>query len=171
MRSEKTISRDLADIRALNAITPDVNLAKQIIGDMYQKAMVHHKHLMRLARSLDATIGEKSQAEFFAWRVLKEFVEKMQTVGYLPQKPQEIVGEIFHHVSDGDGERDIADAKNMLNEIEHAAQEAGTLDSETEEKIKALKRKIELAEINQEVNKLTKKDDKPKDEKEKENEK
>jgi hypothetical protein len=171
MRSEKTISRDLVDIRARNAITPDINLAKQIVGDMFQKAMVHHKHLMRLARSPEATNGEKTQSEFLAWRVLKEVVEKMQTLGYLPLKPQEIIEDIFHHVSDTNGERGIAEAKSMLDEIERAAKEAGTLDPETEEKIKALKRKIEVAEINQEVSKLTKKDDKPKDEKETKNEK
>jgi len=163
MRSEKTVSRDLVDIRARNAITPNIDLAKQIVGDMFQKAMVHHKYLMRIARSPDSSNAEKYQSEFLAWRVLKEVVEKMQTLGYLPLKPQEIVEDIFHHVS---GENDIADAKNMLSEIEIAAKEAGTLNPETEEKIKALKRKIEQAEIKQEVTDLTKKEDKPKDQKE-----
>lgn len=163
VRSEKTVSRDLADIRARNAITPDIDLAKQIIGDMFQKAMVHHKYLMRIARSLESSNTEKSQSEFLAWRVLKEVVEKMQTLGYLPLKPQEIVEDIFHHVSDGD---DIMDAKNMLSEIERAAKEAGTFNPETEEKIKTLKKKIEQAEIKHEVDDLTKKEDKLKDQKE-----
>ncbi len=154
MRSEKTVSRDLADIRARNAITPDINLAKQIIGDMFQKAMVHHKYLMRLARNPEATNGEKTQSEFLAWRVLKEVVEKMQTLGYLPLKPQEIVEDVFHHVTDGDEEKGIVEAKSMLNEIERATKEAGTFDPETEEKIKVLKMKIERAEINEGVNRL-----------------
>ena len=171
MRSEKTISRDLVDIRAQNAITPDINLAKQIVGDMFKKAMVHHKHLMRLARSPDSTNGEKSQSEFLAWRVLKEVVEKMQTLGYLPLKPQEIVEDIFHHVTNGDGEEGITEAKNMIGEIERAAKESGTLDSETEEKIKDLKIKIEQAEINQEIKKLKNKENKPNDVKETQNEK
>jgi hypothetical protein len=154
MRSEKTVSRDLADIRARNAIAPDINQAKQIIGDMFQKAMVHHKHLMRLARNPEATNGEKTQSEFLAWRVLKEVVEKMQTLGYLPLKPQEIVEDIFHHVADGDEERGIVEAKSMLNEIERATKEAGTFDPETEEKIKVLKMKIERAEINEGIDRL-----------------
>jgi len=154
MRSEKTVSRDLADIRARNAITPDINLAKQIIGDMFQKAMVHHKHLMRLARNPEVTNGEKTQSEFLAWRVLKEVVEKMQTLGYLPLKPQEFVEDIFHHVTDGDEEKGIVEAKSMLNEIERATKEAGTFDPETEEKIKVLKMKIERAEINEGINRL-----------------
>lgn len=163
MRSEKTVSRDLVDIRAQNAITPNINLAKQIVGDMFQKAMVHHKYLMRIARSSDATNGEKSQSEFLAWRVLKEVVEKMQTLGYLPLKPQEIVEDIFHHVSNGNNDGGIAEAKNMIGEIERAAKEAGTLNPETEEEIRVLKLKIEQAEINQEISKLKNKENSPKE--------
>jgi len=164
MRSEKTISRDVADIQARNAITPDINLAKQIVGNMYQKAMVHHRYLMRLARSTETGPGDRAQSEFLAWRVLKEVIEKMQTLGYVPLKPHEIVGDIFHHVTDSDNERSIAEAKGMLAEIEHTAREAGTLDPETEDKIKAIKLKIEKAEISNDVDKLADKKDKPKEE-------
>ena len=124
---------------------------------------------MRLARNPDATNSDKSQSEFLAWRVLKEVVEKMQTLGYLPLKPQEIVEDIFHHVTDESKERSITEAKVMLSDIEQAAREAGTLDSQTEKKIKDLKARIEEAEINHEVDKLTKKEDKPEDKKEEPN--
>lgn len=171
MRSEKTISRDLKEIRALNAVAPDINLAKEIVGEMLQKARVHQKHLMRLARSPDSTTAEKAQAEFLAWRVLKEVVEKMQTLGYLPLKPQEIIEDIYHHVTNGNGEENIMEAKKMIGEIERAAKEAGTFSPDTEEKIRVLKMKIETVEISLEVNKLKMKDNKPKDEKENQNEK
>ncbi|MBP7055709.1 MAG: hypothetical protein KBB52_02510 [Candidatus Omnitrophica bacterium] len=158
-RSEKTVSRDLVDLRARNALTPNVELAKQIVGDMFQKAMAHHKYLMRLARSPDASHSEKAQSEFLAWKVLKEVVEKMQTLGYLPLKPQEIIEDIFHHVTDDDKEQGIAESKNMLLDIERASRESGTIDPATEEKIKLLRQKIEEAEISHEVTKLAKKSD------------
>lgn len=170
MRCEKTVYRDLMDIENLNSMAPSVEGAKKIIGNMFQKAMVHHKYLMRLARSTEATHGERAQSEFLAWRTLKEVVEKMQTLGYLPQKPQEIIEDIFHHIEDANDERSIAEAKSVLTDIETVAKIAGTLDPETEAKIKALKSKIEKAEINNDVNKLTKEIDKPKDEKETQNE-
>jgi len=163
MRDERTIRRDLEKIQERNALTPDVNLAKQIVGDMYKKAMVHHRYLMRLARSPLASEGTKSQSEFLAWRVLREVVEKMQSLGYVPLKPHEIVGDIFHHVADSDNERSIAEAKGMLAEIERTAREAGTLDPETEDKIKAIRLKIEKAEISNDVDKLADKKDKPKE--------
>lgn len=171
MRDERTIRRDLEKIQKQNSLNPNADLAKQIIGDMFRKAMVHHRYLMRLARSPIASEGTKSQSEFLAWRVLKEVVEKMQTLGYLPLKPQEIVEDIFHHVADESKERSISEAKAMLLEIEEAARLAGTLDSETEKKINALKALIAKAEINHEVDKLAKKEDKPEDKKEDSNEK
>jgi len=158
-RSEKTIGRDLVDLRARNALTPNIELAKQIVGDMFQKAMAHHKYLMRLARSPEASHSEKAQSEFLAWKVLKEVVEKMQTLGYLPLKPQEIIEDIFHHVTDDDKEQCIAESKNMLIDIERASREAGTIDPETEEKIRSLKKKIEEAEIGHEVMKFKKEKD------------
>ena len=170
MRCEKTVYRDLMDIENRNSMTSSAEGAKKIIGNMFQKAMVHHKYLMRLARSTEATHGERAQSEFLAWRILKEVVEKMQTLGYLPLKPQEIIEDIFHHAGDVSDERSITEAKSVLTDIETAAKTAGTLNPETEAKIKALKSKIEKAEINNDVNKLTKEIYKTKDEKEAQNE-
>jgi transposase len=170
MRCEKTVYRDLKDIEDRNSMSPSVESAKKIIGNMFQKAMVHHKYLMRLARSTEATHGERAQSEFLAWRTLKEVVEKLQTLGYLPLKPQEIIEDIFHHAGDVNDERSITEAKSVLTDIETAAKIAGTLDPETESKIKALKSKIEKAEINNDVNKLTKEIEKTKDKKEAQNE-
>lgn len=157
MRNERTIRRDLKKILDRNSLNPNVSLAKQIIGDIFRKTMVHHRYLMRLARSPEATTAEKAQSEFLAWRVLKEMAEKMQTLGYLPLKPQEIVGDFFHHMADLDGEKNIIEVKNMLTEIEQTSKEAGTFDSKTEEQLKALRARVENAEITLDVNKLKQK--------------
>jgi len=164
MRSDRTIRRDLVSIRKKHARTADINLAKQTIGDMFRKGMASNRYLVRLARSPEASISERAQAEFLSWRVLKEVVEKMQTLGYLPLKPQEIIEDVFHHVQDMNTERSISEAKGVLADIESAAKAAGTLDTSTEDKIKALKSKIEQAEINHEVDKIAKKEDQPNEE-------
>ena len=156
-RSEKTVSRDLSEVRAKNALTPSLDMAKQIAGELYQKALTHHRYLMRLARSPDANYSDKYQSEYLAWRVLKEMIEKFQTLGYLPLKPQEIVEDIFHHVDGGDGERSIAEARNALESIEKASRESGKFDADTEKKIKTIKAKIEKAEINDEIGNLIEK--------------
>ena len=157
-KSEKTIYRDLIEIDARNSLTPSVDLAKEIIGNMFQKAMAHHKHLMRLARGSEATTAEKSHSEYLAWRVLREMVEKMQTLGYLPLKPQAIVSDIYHH-SEGGDEKTYLQLRQDLRDMERAAKEAGTFDAEMEAGIKLLQQRIEKAEIAEGIVDL-KKDDK-----------
>ena len=169
-RSEKTVSRDLAEMRARNAITPSVDWAKQIAGDLYQKAITHHRYLMRLARSSDATYSDKYQSEFLAWKILKELIEKFQTLGYLPLKPQHIVEDIFCHADGADSERNIAEARSALEAIEKASKESGKFDVETENKIKTIKAKIEKIEVSDEIGKLIEKSNEPKPEGEVHNE-
>ena len=167
-KSEKTIYRDLIEIDARNSLTPSVDLAKEIIGNMFQKAMAHHKHLMRLARGSEATTAEKSHSEYLAWRVLREMVEKMQTLGYLPLKPQAIVSDIYHH-SEGGDEKTYLQLRQDLRDMERAAKEAGTFDAEMEAGIKLLQQRIEKAEIAEGIVDLKKEDKEGKDKKQEDN--
>jgi len=142
-RSEKTIKRDLEDIRERNAISPDIDLAKKIIGEAVMYARINRDYLMKLARTKEASVAEKAQSEYYAFKVLIELMSKLQTLGYLPSKPQAIVGDIFHHVdgsisnldeltkeiidienmTDGDGKidegikRDLSQMKTVLEKI------------------------------------------------------
>jgi len=151
--SEKTVSRDMKEIRTRNELTPSIEFAKETIGDLFRQGLNHHAYLMRLARSKDATNSEKIQAEFASWRVLRELVERMQSLGYLPMKPAEIVGNFFHH-SDVEKEPSIDDMKAMVMRIEEAAKEAGILDEEAIRRIQALRKKIEQLELAGDIKKL-----------------
>ena len=57
--SDRTVRRDLEAIEERNALTPDLNLAKRIIGNMFRKAVGHHRYLVRLARTQGASVSEK----------------------------------------------------------------------------------------------------------------
>lgn len=154
-RSEKTIGRDLADIRQKNALAPNVEFAKEMIGEMYHKGVNHHTYLMRLARSKEASVAEKTQAEFAAWRVLKELIERFQFLGYLPMRQQEFTGDIFHHV---DNEiKSLEELKGELSTVEKVAQESGSLDEDTKGHIKLIQQKLEQAQIAEEIADLAKK--------------
>jgi hypothetical protein len=84
-KNERTIRRYLETIRAKNAIAPNIELAKEIMGELLQKARASHAYLLRLARSPGGSIAEKSQSEFYAWRIWSELIERFQSVGYLPR--------------------------------------------------------------------------------------
>lgn len=154
--SEKTVSRDIKETRARNELTPSVPFAKQFIGDMFKKAMNHHSYLMRLARTKDVPAGDKIQAEAAAWKVIKEVVEKLQSLGYLPCRPQEVVGDIFHHLDDR-GEQTLSEIKKMIAELEAVSSEDGAGNEALFAEINGLKKRLTKAEIATEVTKLAEK--------------
>ncbi len=155
--SDRTVRRVLEAIEERNALAPDLNLAKRIIGNMFRKAINHHRYLVRLARTSGASVSEKSQSEFLAWRVLKEMVEKMQSLGYLPMRPQEIAGDLFHHFDDKAQEKSFEEARKTLDEVVRVATQCGNLTPELEKNVSSLQKKIEKAEIVHESDKLLKK--------------
>jgi|GEM_PF-583952 len=152
-KCERTIRRDLDVIRKNNALSPDLELVKKIVGDMVQKAGTHRAHLMRIARADSSSAGEKAQAEFLSWRIEREMIDKLQTLGYLPLKPQEVVSDIYHH-EDGDG-RSYAQLREEIADIERIAKDSGTLDRATEENIKSLQKEVDKAELLSRVDELS----------------
>lgn len=134
--SDKTIKRDLEAIREINAITPDVDLVKKIIGEFLFKSRNSHSYLSRLARSQTGSISEKSQAEYYAHLVSSDTVAKLQSLGYLPSVAKTVVGDIFHHHSGNDME-ELNIANNEIAELEEICP-----DNETISKLKGQINKI-----------------------------
>jgi len=155
-RSEKTIARDMQEIRQQNALSPSVDFAKEAVGELITKARIHASYLMRLARDKDSPTNNKAAAEFLAWRVIKELTEKLQTLGYLPFKPQEVMSDIYHHFKE-DEDDSFDGVRKMLSEIESVAKDTGVLVPELTKEIQELEAKIERAEIVDQVNKLSQK--------------
>lgn len=93
-RSEKTIKRDLAEIHARNALNPSLELARQMIGKILLRSEAHQARLMRLARGSEGSVSERAQAEYMAWQVQKDTAVLTQSLGYLPQRPQQVIGEL-----------------------------------------------------------------------------
>lgn len=165
-RNEKTIKRDIQDIRQRNSAKPSIELATQVIGDMVSKGRAHQAHLMRLARSKEGSLQEKAQAEYYAWKVESEMIERLQALGYLPSAPQKVIGDIYHHNENDD--KAFVDAKEKLKEIERVAKDTGVFDESTQKRIEDLKAKIGKAEIVKEVEDLNKEQNEKKEEKDNE---
>jgi transposase-like protein len=152
-KCEKTIKRDIEAIRERNALTPDIELAKKLIGEMVSYARVHRDHLMRLARSKETGISEKAQAEYYAHRVEMEMIDKLQTLGYLPLKPKTIVGDFTYSLNVSD-DKALFELKRQLLEVENLALEEGSISPELAGEIKRIKARIEQAEIEKDILKI-----------------
>jgi len=147
-RSEKTIRRDLADIRKKNAITPNVEQAKEIIGEMQQQVRTQISRLTRIAVSRESTETEKISAEAIAWKIRDDFTHRMQTLGYLPLKPTEFV------LTQQSEEKSFAEVEQTIAEVRSAAQENGTLNPTLEEKLKGLQVNLDKAKVASETMRL-----------------
>jgi predicted transcriptional regulator len=155
--SDKTIRRDLSSIKENNAFSPSIEMAKKLIGDMRMKAEVHRTYLMRLARTKNVSVSERSLAEYYSWKVTKELIEKLQSLGYLPLVPHKIAADVYHH-DDEDNPTTLGELKDKLTALEGIAQEDGIFDGELKEEMEFLKLKINTAEIKKRVVDSTKKD-------------
>lgn len=161
-RNEKTIRRDLQDIKQRNSVKPSIELAAQIVGDMLKKLEACQSYLVRLAHSKNGSIQEKSQAMRHASEIIIETTKQLQSLGYLPSAPQKVVGDIYHHNEDDD--KSFLEAKEKLKEIETIAKDTGTLDEIIQKHIEDLKTKIEKAEIVKEIEDLSKNQNKKEEE-------
>lgn len=142
VKCEKTIRRDIAEIREHNTLTPGIELAKKLIGEMVTYSRVHRSHLMRMARGQNTSTSEKAQAEYFAHRVTMDMIDKLQRLGYLPQATQS-----FEHYIKTDDERSFVELRSQIIEIEKISEEAGELTPEMSRELEELKKRIDKAEI------------------------
>ncbi len=153
-KCERTLKRDIDAIWDDKKLGPSIELVKRIVGEIVAYSRIHRDHLMRLARSKDASVSERAQAEYYAHRVEMELVDKLQTLGYLPLKPKTIVGDFTYNMQVND-EKSIDDLKMQLVEIEKLALEQGGLTPELEIEVKRLKKRIEQVEIEKDILKIT----------------
>jgi len=147
--TDRQIRRDVEWVKKKNSLAPSIEFAKEMVGDMVKKALVHHDYLVRLSNG-DILPADKIQARVSAWRVIEGLAEKLQTLGFLPLKPTAIVSDVYHHNGGGDA-RTYEQLRQDLKDIERVARETGTLDPKTEESIKLLQQRIEKAEIVEEI--------------------
>lgn len=151
--SEKTVRRDLNVIKERNGLSPSVELTRRLVGDLVMKAEAHRSYLMRMARSREGSMAERSLTEFYAWKVQEALIQRLQLLGYLPLVPHHVSADIYHH----DGEKDVAtftDLKKELLSIMGMADKEGILDDTMKEKIRFLELKIEKEEIVRDISNL-----------------
>lgn len=147
-RSEKTIHRDLADIRKRNPMSPSAGQAKELVGETQQQVRVQITRLTKIAVSRESTAAVKIAAEAMAWKIRDEFMRRLQTLGYLPLKPTEFV------LTQQDEEKSFVEVEQTIADVRSAAQENGTLNPELEGKIQRLQVNIEKAKVASEAMRL-----------------
>ncbi len=150
----KTIKRDWDDIRSKNATKPSPELALRMIAELIEKAGAKHDHLTRLARSKEGSVQEKSQAEFYSWKVVQEAAQLLQSLGYLPNQAAKFTGDVYHH-HDNEAQTDPKEMKKEIERIERIIAEEGKDDPAIKVQLEDIKKKVELIELGQQIKDLS----------------
>jgi len=124
-----------------------------LIGDYVSKTEVHHAYLMRLARTKEASVAERAQAEALAAKVLNDRFDRLQSLGYVPLQPQQIIGDVVHHLTEDEG-RSYGELRTQLTEIEQVAQQTGNLTPELTAELKRMLQRIDHEELTLQVQQL-----------------
>lgn len=82
-KSDRTIRRDVEEVRQKNALKASPELTQMLIGELIANARNHYARLKQIAREGGASTREKIQAEFMAWRIYDDLVDKLRSVGFL----------------------------------------------------------------------------------------
>lgn len=152
--SEKTVRRDIDILQDQNFAARNANLVNRLIGNLLIKMETHSSFLMRLARGREGSVGERVQAEYLAWKATEEATKLLQTMGILPLKPKEIIGDFSHHMTGSQAEKSFEELGKVLDEVLSVAEETDTVTPELKQNVSALRLKLEKSKIEYEANKL-----------------
>ena len=109
--SLRTAQRDLARIREEHSVTATPEVQKQILGRLMLKADQANARLTKISRDRAAPYSVQADAAYHGWCVEKELLEKLQSLGIMPMRPQQVQADI-HHVA-----QSIPSLPEMLGEL------------------------------------------------------
>lgn len=136
-KNERTIRRDLEQLRAEHALSPDPRLAERFIGQLVHEAETSMSRLRRIAREQGASAMERLMAESSAWKVFRELFQSLQSVGYLPRMPTNVVAEVFQRF-DAEPLATYEELDRQVREIVEVSRESGQYTEEQAKRCLAL---------------------------------
>lgn len=97
-RTERTVRRDLDEIRRANALDVDPGFADQIAGELLSEARVSIGRIRRVTREKDAPHAARIDGERTIVQILDIVANRLQSIGYLPSATQRIQAELTHAI-------------------------------------------------------------------------
>lgn len=116
--SERTIARDRAATRQANALKRDPAFASEMAGNLVRHADLAVSRIRRVTRDRDTPPNVKVDGERACWTINRELVQSLQELGHLPKAPQEIRGDLTHHLAEPPAMAAIRDELQRVMEIQ-----------------------------------------------------
>jgi len=99
-RTERTIRRDLDEIRKANALEIDDGFADCMAGELLMEARASVSRIRRVTRERDAPHGARIDGERAIVQILDTTIHRLQSLGYLPSATHHVKAELTHSISE-----------------------------------------------------------------------
>lgn len=125
--SVRTVARDRRAINEENAIQPDARLAGLYAGRLAAEAEATIGRIRRVTRDKDTPHAIKIDGEFKCYDILDRFVQRLQSMGYLPTAAHRIQADLTHNTGDLSS---LAELKAELTRLESIDAECRVIESD-----------------------------------------
>ncbi len=115
--SVRTVRRDVAQIREDHCVVAEPKFVARIVGQLVQEAESSIARLRRIARDRECPHAAKVEAERSAWTVMRELIEKLQSLGYLPTAAQQIEAELTHRIESHKLSEEFLEVERVLKDV------------------------------------------------------
>lgn len=98
--ADRTIERDRRAIREAHAVPKDPRLVEQMVGRLMAEAELAVQRIRRAARERDVEPVVKIDAEHRCFQIVRDLVQSLQRLGYLPTAAQKVEADLTHHIDE-----------------------------------------------------------------------
>ncbi len=98
--ADRTIERDRKTIRAGLALPRDPKLVEQMVGRLVAEAELSVQRIRRTSREREIDPAIKIDAEHRCFEIVRDLVQVLQRLGYLPTASQKVEADLTHHVGE-----------------------------------------------------------------------
>lgn len=126
--SVRTVARDRRAINEENAIQPDARLAGLYAGRLAAEAEATIGRIRRVTRDKDTPQAVKIDGEFKCYDILDRFMQRLQSMGYLPMAAHRIQADLTHNTGDISS---LAELKAELTRLESIDAECRLIESKS----------------------------------------
>lgn len=118
--SERSVYRDLDNIRKENALVVDEGFAAQVAGELVREARASIRRIRRVAGAKQTSASVQIEGEKSCFDVLDRMVARLQSLGYLPSATQRVQAELTHHLAATPNLDDLEAEVRRLSELPSA---------------------------------------------------
>jgi transposase len=115
--ADRTIERDRKAIREGLALPRDPKLVEQMVGRLLAEAELSVRRIRRVARERDVEPATRIDAEHRCFEIVRDLVQGLQRLGYLPTATQKVEADLTHRVAELPSVEDLRAELNRLGQL------------------------------------------------------